>query len=483
MNEQVNAPASEVADSVKAELSDWRRWAARAVVIGFAILAGLTVVALTALSEWALEKFFEVTAHGLWWALLWTPALTALIVWLTRRWAPGAAGSGIPQVLAALDAGTPESERRRFVSLRLSVAKLLLTTGSLLAGLSTGREGPSVQVAAGVMHHARRWLPKGTQISERGLMVAGGAAGIAAAFNTPLGGVLFAIEELSRRAEDRSSGLLIAAIVLAGLIAVSIYGDTAYFGEIQTQAVPADIFWPGLLVTLMCGAAGGVFSRLVIRSLTGGTDRFSRWRRQYPIRFAAGCGLAVAVIGLATQGATFGSGYESTKALLAGEATTQPLNALLRFIATWLSTWSGVPGGVFAPSLAIGAGIGADVALWTGFLHEPALIALGMVGFLAAATQAPITSFIIVMEMVEGHALVLSLMACAMVASTISRMISAPMYPALAHAMLAPLRDPGPITEAASNGADTPPETSACQTSHSGETSPPTDGHRPPPSA
>ncbi len=438
VNDQINAPASQVADSVKAELSDWRRWVARGVILGFAILASLVVVALTALSEWALENFFSVTSHSLWWALLWTPAFTALVVWLTRRWAPGTAGSGIPQVLAALDAQTSEADRSRFVSLRLSVAKLGLTTGSLLAGLSTGREGPSVQIAAGVMHHARRWLPRGTHLSERGLMVAGGAAGIAAAFNTPLGGVMFAIEQLSRRAEDRSSGLLIAAIVLAGLIAVSIYGDVAYFGNIQTQAVPMDLLWPGLLVALLSGVTGGLFSRLIVRSLVGGTDRFSRWRRQYPIRFAAACGLAVAVIGIVTAGATFGSGYQSTKDLLAGETTVQPLHVLLRFIATWLSAWSGVPGGVFAPSLAIGAGLGADVGLWMGLVHEPALIALGMVGFLAATTQAPITAFIIVMEMVEGHTLVLSLMACAMLASAISRLISAPMYTALAHALLNP---------------------------------------------
>ncbi len=83
------------------------------------------------------------------------------MVWLTRHWAPGTAGSGIPQVLAGLDAQTRDADRSRFVSLRLSVAKLGLNTGSLLAGLPTGREGPSVQMAAGVVRHAHRWLPRG----------------------------------------------------------------------------------------------------------------------------------------------------------------------------------------------------------------------------------------------------------------------------------------------------------------------------------
>jgi H+/Cl- antiporter ClcA len=109
---------------------------------------------------------------------------------------------------------------------------------------------------------------------------------------------------------------------------------------------------------------------------------------------------------------------------------------LLKFVATWLTTWAGVPAGVFAPSLAIGGALGNDLAQLTAYANAPTLIALGMAGFLAAVTQAPLTSFIIVMEMVDGHALVLSLMACAMVASGVSRLISAPLYPSLAELQL-----------------------------------------------
>ena len=105
-------------------------------------------------------------------------------------------------------------------------------------------------------------------------------------------------------------------------------------------------------------------------------------------------------------------------------------------MATWLTTWSGVPGGVFAPSLAIVGALGIDIAQITSYPNAPTLIALGMAAFLAAVTQAPLTSFIIVMEMVDGHAMVLSLMASAMVASAISRLISIPLYSALAEMQL-----------------------------------------------
>ena len=104
---------------------------------------------------------------------------------------------------------------------------------------------------------------------------------------------------------------------------------------------------------------------------------------------------------------------------------------LLKMICTWLTTWSGVPAGIFAPSLAIGAALGNDLAAVMNYPNAPTLIALGMAGFLAAVTQAPLTSFIIVMEMITGHELVLSLMASALIASGMSRMISQPLYAAL----------------------------------------------------
>lgn len=430
----------DVRANVSRELSDWRRWAARLVVLGFAALAGLSVACFTWLSEQALALFGTARTWQWWWPLIWTPALTVAIVWVTRRWFEGAAGSGIPQVLAALDSGTAPAQRHLFVSLRLAVAKLLLTTGGLLAGLSTGREGPSVQIAAGVLHHARRWLPQRSTINEHGLMAAGGAAGVAAAFNTPLGGVMFAIEQLARQPEERTSGLLIAAIVLAGLIGISLHGNGSYFGRIHADEVSWALWWPGLAVTLASGVLGGVFARLLVQSMGGqGHDRFSRWRQHHPLRFAGGCGLAVALIGVVSQGDTFGSGYQTTRALLEGQNQTSDLYVLLRMTATWLSAWSGVPGGVFAPALAIGAGLGNHIAQWMGHPGATTLIALGMAGFLAAVTRAPITSFIIVMEMIEGHTLVLSLMACTMTASAISRLISPPMYDTLARLQLSRL--------------------------------------------
>ncbi|WP_295999174.1 chloride channel protein [Rugamonas sp.] len=429
----------------KKEFTDPDVWWSRAAVVAAAALAGLTVVGFTWLCEHATALFLEQAARRPWLPLAWTPLCTVAIVWLTRRYAPGAAGSGIPQVMAPLDTSVAPPQRGLFVSLKLSVAKMVLTAAGLLAGLSLGREGPSVQIAAGVMLAARRALPRRSAVTAHGLLVAGGAAGIAAAFNAPLAGVMFAIEELSRAPEQRSSGLLVAAIVLAGMIAVSLTGNATYFGVIHAANIGWSLLLPGLLVALVSGVAGGLFSRLLIASLSGAAqDRYSRLRRNRPVVFAGCCALLVAAIGVATGGDTYGSGYGHTRAMLEGSDNAPAVYVLFKYLATWLTVWSGVPAGIFAPSLAIGAALGNDLAMLTHYPQAPALIALGMVGFLAAATQAPLTAFIIVMEMVDGHEMVLSLMACAVIAGTVSKVLGPPLYHTLSQLQLKRL--PAPLT-------------------------------------
>ncbi len=427
----------DVLENLRSELSNWRPWIDRAIVLGYAVLAGLAVVGFTLASDWAFGLFERIHRGHPWLVLLWTPACTAGIVWATRRWFPGAAGSGIPQVKATLHPALPPERRGRFVSLRLTLAKIGLGAAGFAAGLSIGREGPSVQVAAGVMQHARRWLSPGSTIDMRALLVAGGAAGIAAAFNAPLAGVVFAIEELTGRLEARASGVVITAIVLAGLMAVSVYGNLSYFGVIRVPPLGWSLAGPGLLVALAAGAAGGVFSRLMAASLTNAPQRLNALRARWPIRFAAAGGLLIAVMGLVSGGVTFGAGSEAVKHMLAGQEGLTPLYTLLKFIATWVTAWVGAPGGIFAPSLSIGAGIGDAVAGLADPHLAPALIAMGMAAFLAAVTQAPLTAFIIVMEMVDGHSMVLSLMASAMLASLVSRMIGRPLYEVLAAHMVA----------------------------------------------
>ncbi|GAP37093.1 chloride channel protein [Piscinibacter sakaiensis] len=458
--------------SLRQELRAGRHWVDRAIVLACAVATGATVVGFTLLAEGASDLFQALRALDPWGAreagnglalgvglsLLWTPLLTVAVVAWCRRFAPAAAGSGIPQVMCALDDERPDARPERWASLRLALHKIGLVSGGLLGGLSIGREGPTVQIGAGVMLHARRWLSPSAGIDAHDLMVAGAAAGIAAAFNTPLGGIVFAFEQLSRRRGLTHSTLVIACIVLAGLVAVSAFGNLTYFGRLPVGALDLSLLGPGLLVALVAGLAGGLLSRLVVLSLRAGPQRWARWRREHPLRFAAACGAGVALIGAVTGGATAGAGYATTRGLLEGQVDLPGVYTLLKFVATWLSVWSGAPGGMFATSLAIGAGIGHDVASLAGVGTQAAipLIAVGMVGFLAASTQNPITAFIIVMEMVAGQTMVLSLMATALLSSGVSRLLTQPLYgelAALAVAGLPPAAGPDTVAAAPAGAA------------------------------
>ncbi|MDQ7989762.1 MAG: chloride channel protein [Candidatus Dactylopiibacterium sp.] len=413
-------------------LTDRDAWKSRAVIWCAAALTGLVVVLFSRLTDLAIEGFTGLTTGRRWLPLLLCPLAGIAIAALTRRFFAGAEGSGIPQVIVALRDDLPEEKTGLYVSPRIAVGKIALGVAAIGAGFSAGREGPSVQVGASIMHAFRRFLPAPTRDYSRHLVLAGGAAGIAAAFNTPLAGIVFAIEELGRRFEEKTSGVLISAIVLAGLISVSLQGNYIYFGRLAVEPASYRILWPVLVCALACGIAGGLFSRVLIQASRPDPSRLGRWRRAHPLAWAGFCGLMVAALGWVSQGAAHGSGYLVTHDTLLGAMHMDGYYAPVKFAATVFTFLSGVPGGIFAPSLAVGVGIGADLHALLPGVSALSLYALCMAGFLAAVTQSPLTAFIIVMEMIDGHEMVISLMAVAMLSSLVARSFGRPLYGALA---------------------------------------------------
>ncbi|MCB6183953.1 chloride channel protein [Leeia sp. TBRC 13508] len=414
--------------------NDWRVWQGRLVIWLMAFAAGLVIVFFARLVDLGIEWFNEGYRLAWWMPLIVTPLGGAGIAWLTRKYFAGSEGSGIPQVIAAIHVSASKIPITPLLSLRIVVGKIIMGTGALLCGFSSGREGPSVQVGASLMAYCQRWLPRRFPISAHQLIIAGGSAGIAAAFNTPLAGIVFAIEELGKKFEERTNGVLLTAIILAGVISISMQGNYTYFGRLSVANISSGIWLPVLASAGMCGVLGGVFSRLMVVGSQPWGGRIGAFRKNNPVGFAAFCGLMVALLGVASHGAVHGSGYSVTKLALDGEQTMPFLFAFEKMLATLFSYFAAIPGGIFAPSLAVGAGIGQDLSLTgLGDVTTTAWMALGMAGFLAAVTQAPITSFVIVMEMIDGHAMVISLIATAFIANAISRLISPPLYHSLAN--------------------------------------------------
>jgi H+/Cl- antiporter ClcA len=399
-------------------------------------LVSLVAIGFAQLADAATVAFASLASADPWIALVVAPCGLALCAFLTRHVFPGAQGSGIPQVIASMHIPDPGTIAR-LLSLRIAAGKVLLTLLGLLSGASIGREGPTVQVGASVMQALGTYLRLPAAGAQRALVLAGGAAGIAAAFNTPLAGVVFAIEELSHSFEARTSGTVLTAVIISGIATLSLVGNYAYFGTTAAQ-VDLGAAW---FAVVLCGVAGGVlgglFSAVLVRTAQGVPGRAGQWLGRRPLLFAALCGLGLAALGLISGGATYGTGYAQARGLVEGHANLPATFFLLKLAATAISYLSGIPGGIFAPSLSIGAGLGHSISLLIPGGTPGAIVLLGMVGYFAGVVQAPITATVIVLEMTENQRMTIPLMATAMLAFGVSRLICRrPLYGALARRFL-----------------------------------------------
>jgi H+/Cl- antiporter ClcA len=394
------------------------RWQRRAIFLLGGITVGASAMLLATAADWVQYAFSLFVGHWRYAALAVTPMGFALSIYLTNRYFPNSQGSGIPQAIAARQL-TDQTARSRLVSMRIAIGKIFLTLLGLLCGASAGREGPTVQVGASVMFAAGHMSPR----RQPGLVLAGAAAGVAAAFNTPLAGIVFGIEEMSRSFEVRASGLIISAVIAAGLTTLGLVGNYTYFGTTTTMLQDGSDWLAIPICGVIGGLAGGLFSQFVIVMLRGLPGKFGATLKKRPVLVATACGLGVALCGLASGDLVYGTGYDQVKTALESGTPLPETFGLLKFIATSLTAASGIPGGIFAPSLAVGAGIGSNVAQFFHGAPVSAIIILGMVSYFAGVVQAPITAFVIVTEMTDNHAMVVPVMAAALIAYVCSRAV------------------------------------------------------------
>ena len=406
-----------------------RLWKIRLVFWAGALATGVISAAFALMADWAQDLFSSVTGGDGWQRFLplaLTPAGMVLCALLADRYFPGSQGSGIPQAIAARHM-RDDAERGYLLSIRLVIGKIFLTVAGLASGASIGREGPTVQVGASLMLLSARL---GGMAQARGLILAGSAAGIAAAFNTPLAGIVFAIEEMSRSYSARTNGVVLSAVIIAGVASLGILGPYTYFGVARdTAAFPGD--WP---LVIACGVTGGIFGAMFSRLTLTVTRRLRRWRDMTKTRrvaaAAAIAGVIVAVIGIATGGMTFGTSYAYARAGIEG-ASLPWYFFFGKFVATLASTVSGIPGGLFAPSLAVGAGMGSILGVLFGSSASVAAL-LGMSAYFAGVVQAPMTAFVIILEMTGNHDNVVPVMAASMIGYGTARLIAPePLYHAL----------------------------------------------------
>ncbi|PPK72103.1 H+/Cl- antiporter ClcA [Methylobacter tundripaludum] len=397
-------------------------------------MVGLVIVMMTMLSEWAAQTYRVLALQYPWFHFVIPPVGLGFTAWLTFRFFPGSERSGIPQVKTALEFADNFKETAKLISLRIAIGKMFLPIMGLLSGASVGFGGPAVHVGASVMLSLGKVIKFPPHYLEKGLILAGSAAGFAAMFSTPLAGIIFAVEEMGRTLEERISSLVLTAIIFSGVTAYALLNSYIYF-EDESLIMPIGQSWFAIpLCGIIGGFLGGLFSKITIFG-----SRLLKRTGISMVVIAIACGGIIATVNYFSNGATVGTGYQQTKAILHSAQAMEPSYPFLKMLATCATFFSGIPSGIFVPSLATGAGIGVDLANWFPIAPASAMILLSMTAYFSGMLQTPLTSFVIVMEMTNSHEIMIPLMATAFLASGTSKLIhSVPLYLALCEAYRLP---------------------------------------------
>lgn len=358
------------------------------------------------------------------WLFVLTP-LCFLCAWfLVYRFSQEASGSGIPQLMVGIRYAGQKNKRKiinKLLSARVIIVKIASSTLLLLGGGAIGREGPTIQVAGSVFNAINNRIPRyWPKISHKLMLISGGAAGLAAAFNTPLGGIVFAIEELGKTHLNSIRNRLFVAIIVAGITSKVILGSYLYLGSPAIPEMGGIGFLYVLLAASVAGFCGYLFTRIIIRIV-----RFKKVLRSVPkkIVWVLVMGFLFAGIVYTTGNHSIGSGRHLMSDLLFKDGFVMDWFAFpSRFLGTIITYLSGGAGGIFAPSLAIGATLGESVVM---LLDIPELknliIIVGMIGFMAGVTHSPFTSFILVLEMTSAQNSIFPMMLAALIGFGISR--------------------------------------------------------------
>lgn len=385
-----------------------------------ALLTGLMAVMYAKFFAVAESMAYTIYRKAGWAVFLFTPITFLLSWWLVKRFAPYSRGSGIPQVSAAIELANPKHHYKvnKLLGFRIMVVKIVSSMIGILGGAVIGREGPTIQIAASIFKKINDILPEWyPRISKQNMIITGAAAGLASAFNTPLGGIVFTIEELAKIHFNFFKSVLLTGVIIAGLTALSLSGPYLYLGYPQVSDISAGIILLILPLAIISGLAGSGMCRIIL-ILFAQKRKFPE--KKYQVLYILACGLIIAGLAYFVDERVLGSGKGIMMTTLFSEhKAVEWYVPILRIIGPILSFSSEIAGGIFAPGLSAGASMGALVAQ---YMHLPPneanlMILSGMVGFLTGITKSPFTSSILVIEMTNDHNIIFHLMAAAVIAN------------------------------------------------------------------
>ena len=391
------------------------------------IITGIIAVLYAQIFAFGEHTLNKILNWHLWMIFIIAPAGFVLSWWLVKKYAPFAKGSGIPQVMASVELANPKDNHliHKLLSFRIIIIKILSSFVLVSSGGAIGREGPTIQIAGSIFRKVYEFLPAWwPKISKKNMILTGAAAGLSAAFNTPLGGIVFAVEELSKTHINYFKTALFTAVIIAGLTAQSFAGSYLYLGYPKTSNVTLWIMFPIIFTSGICGILSSQLSVAMLK--------INRLKKKLKtdlsnVVFLVICGFIVATIAYFINRDILGSGKDIIERVLFTENKTEAWYVpILRMLGPALAFTSGGAGGIFAPALSTGASIGSVFANLMNLTDNETnvLILAGMVSFLTGITRAPFTSAILVLEMTDRHSLIFHLMLAGMMSSIFSVLVS-----------------------------------------------------------
>lgn len=400
-------------------LHKWPYWISAFVVGIVAVIYSKLVVQAESFSNHLLEhapEYFLVSGP-LFFLLSW-----AMVYFI----APQAKGSGIPQVMAAVESLEKNSDDlpvEKLLGIKIALVKIGSSILCLMGGGAIGREGPTIQISASIFYFASKKINFFKQyVKTEVWIITGAAAGLAAAFNTPLGGLVYAIEELATQHVNKFKTSLIAAVIISGFTCQMILGPYLFLGFPKVSRLPPKMIPFVVVISLLCGLLGALFGQSMYY--------FSQLKKvyiktpRYTAMFAMFCGLVISLIALFVDRQVMSSGKELLISFLFTEESMNWYIPVLRFIGPIITNISGCAGGIFAPSLAAGGSIGKLFADLSGITDSNLFVILGMISFLAGVTRAPFTAFILVVEMTDRHSAIFPMMLCSLLATNVAKLVN-----------------------------------------------------------
>lgn len=358
-------------------------------------------------------------------ALLVLPAIGLsfgfLAGWLVERLAMEASGSGIPQLKAAL-ALFPVT-----LDLRVALVKVASCILALGSGLTLGRQGPTVQVGAAVAAQLSRWVPTSPEY-RRQMIAAGAGAGLAAAFNAPIAGVLFVVEELLHDVSGFTLGTAILASFI-GAVVSRVLGGRSFDLNLELTDLNSSFSFPEIPFYLVLGILAGLLGALFCKGIVASLKFYARFSLSLSLRVGLAAMVSGIVIALLPESFRDYTGLRQL--LLSGEEGVKvtAIAFIAQFFLTMIAFGSGAPGGLFNPSLILGSALGYLVGNLQSHLlgiNEPTTYALaGMGAFFSAVSKVPITAIVIVFEMTTDFNLVLPLMITSVTSYLVAEQVSA----------------------------------------------------------